>query len=90
MHLHNNSPNFSNINTTFNIWFWWGVFPVEPQFDHFGEVYKNVDMRGEVALVNRNILIEGEPTSDGKQMGGHIKVGYCTIEIPVLQFIGKY
>ena len=47
-------------------------------------------MRGEVALVNRNILIEGEPTSDGKQMGGHIKVGHCTIEIPVLQFICKH
>ena len=37
-------------------------------------------MRGEVALVNRNILIEGEPTSDGKQMGGHIKVGKWRIK----------
>ncbi|XP_078319448.1 cell surface hyaluronidase-like [Crassostrea virginica] len=56
---------------------------VEPQFDHFGEVYKNVDMRGEVALVNRNILIEGEPTSDGKQMGGHIKFleGFKTVQV---------
>lgn len=52
------------------------IFSVEPQFDHFGEVYKNVDMRGEVALINRNIVIEGEADADGKKMGGHIKVGY--------------
>lgn len=47
-----------------------------PLIDHFGEVYKNVDMRGEVALINRNIVIEGEADADGKKMGGHIKVGY--------------
>lgn len=52
------------------------ILSVEPQFDHFGEVYKNVDMRGEVALINRNIVIEGEADADGKKMGGHIKVGY--------------
>lgn len=51
-------------------------FSVEPQFDHFGEVYKNVDMRGEVALINRNIVIEGEVDANGKKMGGHVKVGY--------------
>jgi hypothetical protein len=49
---------------------------VEPEFVHFGEMYKNVDMRGEVALINRNIVIEGGPASGGEKMGGHVKV--CT------------
>lgn len=33
---------------------------VEVQYEHFGEIIDRVDMRGEVALLSRNIVIEGE------------------------------
>nr|XP_034311769.1 cell surface hyaluronidase [Crassostrea gigas] len=62
---------------------------IEPQFDHFGEVYKNVDMRGEVALINRNIVIEGEADADGKKMGGHIKFlkGFTTVQVNNVELV---
>ncbi|XP_061192631.1 cell surface hyaluronidase-like [Saccostrea echinata] len=56
---------------------------IEPEFTHFGEIYKNVDMRGEIALVNRNILIEGGPADKDKKIGGHIKFlkGFKTVQV---------
>lgn len=57
------------------------MISVEPRFDHFGEIYKNVDMRGEVALTNRTIVIEGEADANGKKMGGHIKVSHYTMQL---------
>ena len=60
---------------------------VVPKYVHFGKVLNNVDMRGEVALLTRNIKIRGEmasdycPESNGNckeydydTFGGHIKV----------------
>jgi hypothetical protein len=41
---------------------------------HFGEIYKNVDMRGEVALLTRNVLIDAEDAVNSTTYGGHIKV----------------
>lgn len=47
---------------------------VEPLFTHFGEIVNGVDMRGEVALLSRNIKIRGAPATNSKTLGGHIKV----------------
>ncbi|XP_051959131.1 cell surface hyaluronidase [Xyrauchen texanus] len=57
----------------------------KPQFTHVGEILDGVDMRAEVALLSRNILIEGEMEKScyGKNwcqyfshdtFGGHIKI----------------
>ncbi|KAK7491692.1 hypothetical protein BaRGS_00017145 [Batillaria attramentaria] len=58
---------------------------LEPQFMHWGEVTNGVDMRGEVGILTRNILIEGRmadhcPASNGNcnhfhydTFGGHLK-----------------
>lgn len=43
-------------------------------FAHFGEMVNGVDMRGEVALLSRNIKIRGAPATNSKTLGGHIKV----------------
>lgn len=47
---------------------------LEPLFTHFGEIVNGVDMRGEVALLSRNIKIRGAPATNSKTLGGHIKV----------------
>uniref|UniRef100_A0A8C1M9Q8 hyaluronoglucosaminidase n=1 Tax=Cyprinus carpio TaxID=7962 RepID=A0A8C1M9Q8_CYPCA len=57
----------------------------QPQFTHVGEILDGVDMRAEVALLSRNILIHGEMENScyGKNwcqyfsydtFGGHIKI----------------
>ena len=48
-------------------------FTVPTKYEHFGQIYKNVDMRAEVGLMSRHIHIRGE-VSDGQTNGGHIKV----------------
>ncbi|XP_062611584.1 protein DDB_G0287365-like [Saccostrea cucullata] len=40
--------------------------------DHYGEIYKRVDMRAEVGLMTRHILIDSE-VSKGNSNGGHVK-----------------
>lgn len=59
----------------------WCVFfiLVELWFDYFGEIYKNVDMCGEVVFINWIIVIEGEVDVNGKKMGGYIKVSYYIV-----------
>ena len=59
---------------------------MEPKYEHFGEIIDRVDERGEVALLTRNIVIEGEVenhcvASNGNcnkwvmdTYGGHFKV----------------
>ncbi|XP_056006549.1 cell surface hyaluronidase-like isoform X1 [Ostrea edulis] len=47
---------------------------LEPMFAHFGEMVNGVDMRGEVALLSRNIKIRGAPATNSKTLGGHIKL----------------
>ncbi|KAK3083547.1 hypothetical protein FSP39_025202 [Pinctada imbricata] len=42
------------------------------EYEHFGEIVKNVDMRAEVGLMTRNILIRGEVSKD-QTNGGHVK-----------------
>ena len=64
------------------------------KFDHFGEVDSGVDMRGEVGLISRNILIQGEmeETCYGDQLcqhfvfdtfGGHIiaREGFASFKV---------
>nr|XP_034311770.1 cell migration-inducing and hyaluronan-binding protein-like [Crassostrea gigas] len=65
------------------------LLDLEPRFDHFGEIYKNVDMRGEVALTNRTIVIEGEADANGKKMGGHIKFlkGFKTVQVNNVELV---
>ncbi|OWF43992.1 Transmembrane protein 2 [Mizuhopecten yessoensis] len=58
---------------------------LQPKFMHFGEIDTNIDMRGEVALLSRNIVIEGAMNSycpsvnencktyNYDTFGGHIK-----------------
>lgn len=70
--------------------------PGKPQYNHVGEIIDGVDMRAEVALLSRNILIYGEMENScyGNNMcqfyshdtyGGHIKV--CNL--CVCDFIAK-
>lgn len=47
-----------------------------PRFNHFAAITKNVDMRAEVGLLSRNIVIEGDMAKGDDQLGGHIKVLY--------------
>lgn len=66
----------------------------KPQYNHSGEIVDGIDMRAEVALLSRNILIYGEMESScyGKMcqfynhdtFGGHVKV--CS----VYNFNGKH
>lgn len=39
------------------------------QYKHYGEIYKGVDMRGEVGLLNRNIVVTGDQVQD---FGAHM------------------
>ncbi|CAG01606.1 unnamed protein product, partial [Tetraodon nigroviridis] len=60
------------------------VQPRKPQYHHVGEIVDGIDMRAEVALLSRNILIYGEMESScyGKMcqfyshdtFGGHVKI----------------
>ncbi|XP_033758561.1 cell surface hyaluronidase-like [Pecten maximus] len=66
-----------------------------PKFMHFGEIDTNIDMRGEVALLSRNIIIEGAVNSfcpsvnencktyNYDTFGGHIKAikGFVNMHI---------
>ncbi|KAK7094558.1 cell surface hyaluronidase-like [Littorina saxatilis] len=67
----------------------------EAQYEHWGEITDGVDMRGEVGLLTRNILIQGEmedscPPANGNcqdfhsdTFGGHIKIvkGFKNVHI---------
>lgn len=64
------------------------VFSGKAQFIHMGEQVDGVDMRAEVGLLSRNILIRGEmePGCYGNEackffdfdtFGGHLKVQCC-------------
>lgn len=58
--------------------------PGKPQYNHVGEIVDGVDMRAEVALLSRNILIYGEMENScygnmcqfysHDTFGGHVKV----------------
>ena len=43
------------------------------RYSHYGEIYKTVDMRGEVGLITRNIKIHGQMKDENDTYGGHIK-----------------
>ncbi|KAK3101827.1 hypothetical protein FSP39_006632 [Pinctada imbricata] len=62
---------------------------IEPKFTHFGEIVHNVDMRGEVAVLNRNIVIRGEESSKSNTFGGHLKVlrGFTDVHIENAEFV---
>lgn len=47
------------------------------EYDHYGEIYNRVDMRAEVGLMTRHILIDAE-VSEGNSNGGHVKVQNTT------------
>lgn len=72
----------------------------KPQFLHLGEVVDGVDMRAEVALLTRNILIRGEmePSCYASEsckffsfdtFGGHLKVerGFKAVHIQGVEFM---
>ncbi len=42
------------------------------KYPHFGEITFGVDQRGEVGLLSRNILIQGDESSEQTGFGGHI------------------
>ncbi|XP_060081443.1 protein DDB_G0287365-like [Ylistrum balloti] len=78
---------------------------LRPKFMHFGEIDTTIDMRGEVALLSRNIVIEGAVNSycpianenckayNYDTFGGHIKIlkGFSNVHIEgaELQRMGK-
>ena len=78
----------------------YGLLLTEPlTFEHYGEIWNNVDMRGEVAMLTRNIVIRGEtqatcPTVNGNcgnvnvgdvdTFGAHIKVKHINDFLPCL------
>uniref|UniRef100_A0A4W4FZ85 G8 domain-containing protein n=1 Tax=Electrophorus electricus TaxID=8005 RepID=A0A4W4FZ85_ELEEL len=70
----------------------------KPAFQHMGEMVDGVDMRAEVALLNRNILIQGEvePACYGSEsckfftfdtFGGHLKHGFKAVHIQGVEFV---
>lgn len=52
----------------------WLSFTGPLKFTHYGEIYKNVDMRGEVGLLTRNILFDTEDAEGSTTYGGNLKV----------------
>ncbi|MCX7741618.1 MAG: transmembrane domain-containing protein [Meiothermus sp.] len=42
------------------------------EFPHFGEVTFGVDQRGEVGLLSRNVVVQGDEASASNGFGGHI------------------
>ncbi len=65
----------------------------KPQFIHIGEEVDGVDMRAEVGLLSRNVMLRGEmePGCYGNEackffdfdtFGGHLKVRYCQSRQP--------
>ncbi|WP_232427015.1 G8 domain-containing protein [Teredinibacter turnerae] len=44
------------------------------QYTHFGEITYDVDQRGEVGLLSRNILIQSSSDSENNYKGGHVAV----------------
>ena len=66
------------------------------RFDHFGEEDSGVDMRAEVGLLSRNVVIRGEMESacyppnpcdevDYDTFGGHIIAKYANLAISLIQ-----
>ncbi|KAK3087473.1 hypothetical protein FSP39_006382 [Pinctada imbricata] len=68
---------------------------LEPSYTHWGEIIENVDMRGEVALLSRDIVVQGEmedscPVKNGNcdeysydTFGGHIqKMAFILTKMP--------
>ena len=51
--------------------FWLNLEP--PRYTHYGEIYKQVDMRAEVGRMTRNIHITSK-VAEGQTNGGHVKV----------------
>ena len=45
----------------------------EVKFMHYGQIFKGLDMRAEVGLLTRNVLISGEIANAEDRFGGHIK-----------------
>uniref|UniRef100_A0A673JCN7 Cell migration-inducing and hyaluronan-binding protein-like n=1 Tax=Sinocyclocheilus rhinocerous TaxID=307959 RepID=A0A673JCN7_9TELE len=73
--------------------------PGKPAYLHIGEEVDGVDMRAEVGLLTRNILIRGEmePTCYGNEackffsfdtFGGHLKAerGFCSVHVEGVEF----
>ncbi|CAG2235555.1 TEME2 [Mytilus edulis] len=58
------------------------------KFTHYGEIYKNVDMRGEVGLLTRNILFDTEDAEGSTTYGGNLKVlkGFKSVHIENTEF----
>ncbi|XP_033729839.1 protein DDB_G0287365-like [Pecten maximus] len=46
---------------------------LSPKFTHYGKIFKNVDMRAEIAVLTRNVVIEGVMVDFADEFGGHIK-----------------
>uniref|UniRef100_A0A8C1U0Z4 Cell migration inducing hyaluronidase 1 n=1 Tax=Cyprinus carpio TaxID=7962 RepID=A0A8C1U0Z4_CYPCA len=71
--------------------------PGKPAYLHIGEEVDGVDMRAEVGLLTRNILIRGEmePTCYGNEackffsfdtFGGHLKRGFHSVHVEGVEF----
>ncbi|XP_063412729.1 protein DDB_G0287365-like [Mytilus trossulus] len=58
------------------------------KFTQYGEIYKNVDMRGEVGLLTRNILFDTEDAEGSTTYGGNLKVlkGFKSVHIENAEF----
>ncbi|XP_063411187.1 cell migration-inducing and hyaluronan-binding protein-like [Mytilus trossulus] len=58
------------------------------KFTHYGEIYKNVDMRGEVGLLTRNILFDSEDSEGSTTYGGNLKAlkGFKSVHIENAEF----
>ena len=50
------------------------LFSAPLKYTHYGEIYKNVDMRGEIGLLSRNILFDSEDADGSDTYGGNLKV----------------
>lgn len=52
------------------------------EYDHYGEIYNRVDMRAEVGLMTRHIVIDAE-VFEGNSNGGHVKFVYGFKDVQV-------
>ena len=54
------------------------TFTTQLKYDHYGEVQtvegKELDMRAEIGLLSRNILIRGDENSESLRFGGHVMI----------------
>jgi len=62
-------------------------------YQHYSGVHETVDERGEVAMLTRNIVVQGDVGSNATRFGGHIMVlkdGHAVLQGVEVQRCGQF